>query len=369
MSLPKDQIDLPCPDLDAQLTVSPDVSSNQKHEHLPAQLPGNGSSEPTFTTFVLDQNPTILSSSKDQIDLPCPDLNAQLTVSPDVSSTQKRKCLPPQLFGIGSSKPKSIRIWLNRPQKPSSTFNFMDLAGELRNKIYAEALASGNISILLLSKKVYAEAKPLIYEFGVLKFGRDELYFGENSADLPTRIEGISPMPSDDELPLIQNVNIDIERGIVYRTYLSDSKLFWYPWALCAQEPTIMDTHVRGIMAPFMKSGSAASPRGTCEITLRNFDKLQRGKHLMNPLFIALKHFSNFQKVILVITADRTQGNWASWLERAWRLCMEELHGSLGPATWHPEEQDFDDSNHSNGYLVFHPRGSGTKVEGDMVVG
>ena len=69
-------------------------------------------------------------------------------------------------------------------------------------------------------------------------------------------------MPSDDELPLIQNVNIDIERDLIYRTYLSDAKLFWYPWALAAQEPSIMNTHVRGIMAPFMNSGSA-SPRGT----------------------------------------------------------------------------------------------------------
>ena len=369
MSSSKDQIDLPCLDLDAQITVAPDASSNQTHEHLPAQVLDIRISFDSLALFVPYQNPKTLSSSKDQIHLPCPDLPAQLTVLPDAPSIQKRKRLPAQLFEIGSSKPKSIRIWLNGSQKPSSTFNFMDLAGELRNKIYAEALASGNISILLLSKKVYAEAKPLIFEFGVLKLGRDELYFGENSADLPTRIEGISPMPSEEELPLIQNVNIDIERSLIYRSYLNDSKLFWYPWALAAQEPTIMDTHVRGMMAPFMKSGSAASPRGTCEITLRNFDKLQRGKHLMNPLFIALKHFSNFQKVILVITADRTQGNWASWLERAWRLCMEELHGSLGPSTWHPEEQDFDDSNHSNGYLVFHPRGSGTKVEGDMVVG
>ena len=89
------------------------------------------------------------------------------------------------------------------PQKPSKTFNLMALAGELRNKIYAEALASGNISILLLSKKVYAEAKLLVFEFGVLKLGRDELYFGENSADLPTQIDGISPMPTEEDLPLI----------------------------------------------------------------------------------------------------------------------------------------------------------------------
>ena len=85
----------------------------------------------------------------------------------------------------------------------------MALAGELRNKIYAEALASGNISILLLSKKGYAEAKPLIFEIYVLKLGRDELYFGENSTDLPTRIDGISPMPSEEDLPLIQNVAIN----------------------------------------------------------------------------------------------------------------------------------------------------------------
>ena len=64
-------------------------------------------------------------------------------------------------------------------------------------------------SILLLSKKVYAEAKPIIYKFGVLKLGRDERYFGGTSEDLPTRIEGITPMPSEDELPLIQNAAIN----------------------------------------------------------------------------------------------------------------------------------------------------------------
>ena len=352
MSSSKDQINLPCADHDAQLTVAPDASANQKHERLPAQLPGNGRLESTFTTSVLDQNPTIASSSKDQIYLPHPEPTAQLTVSPDAPSIQNRRSLPALFFEIGSTKLESIRLWLNGSQKPSTTFNLMALAGELRNKIYAEALASGNISILLLSKKVYAEAKPLIFEICVLKLGRDG-----------------SPMPSDEDLRLIQNVNIDIERGTIHRRHLSDSKVFWYPWALCAHEPTIVNTHVRGIMAPLMTNGRAASPRGTCEITLRNFDKVDRGRMLMNPLFIALKHFSNFQKVILVITADRTQDKWASWLERAWRLCREELDGSLGPATWHPEEQDFDDSSHSNGYLVFRPRGSGTKVEGDMVVG
>ena len=36
-------------------------------------------------------------------------------------------------------------------------------------------------------------------------------------------------------------------------------------------------------MAPFMNTASAA-PRGTCEVILRNFDKIQRGKYLMNPI-------------------------------------------------------------------------------------
>ena len=351
MSSSNDQMNLLCSDLDAQLAVTPDGSSNHKHEHLPARLPGNRSSESTSTTSVHDQNQTVASSSKDQIHLPHPEPTAKLTVSPDAPSTQNRKRLPAQLFEIGSAKLKSIRLWLNGSQKRNRTFNLMALPGELRNKVYAAALASGNISILLLSKKIYAEAKPLIFEICVLKLGRDG-----------------TPMPSIEDLQLIQNVNIDIERGTIHRRHLSDSKVFWYPWALCAHEPTIVNTHVRSIMAPLMASGGAASSRGTCEITLQNFDKVDRGRMLMNPLFIALNHFSNFQKVILVITADRTQEKWESWLERAWKLCREELDGSLGPATWYPDEQDFDDSSHSNGYLLFRPRGSGTKVEGDVVV-
>ena len=241
----------------------------------------------------------------------------------------------------------------------------MSLAGELRNKVYAEALASGTISILLLSKEIYAEAKPLIYKNCVLKLGRDQLYFGETFADAPTHIEGLSPMPTEEDLPLIQNINIDIERGLLYRTYLTDHRLFWN---CCApgEQPSLADVNVRGIMAPFMNTVSAA-PRGICEVILRNFDKIQRGKYLMSPVFYALKHFDNFKKVILVFTANRDRDDWVGWLDRARRLCIEELHGSLGQATWHVEVETFDDVSHSNGYLVFYPRGSGTKGEGELV--
>ena len=299
-----------------------------------------------------------MSSPKDQINLPCSDLNAHLIVSQDTSSTQSHEHLPAQLPDNGSSKPIPIRIWAKKPKKAISTFDFMSLAGELRNKVYAEALASGTISILLLSKAIYAEAKPLVYKVGVLKLGRDQLYFGETFEDAPTRIEGISPVPSEEELPLIQNVNIDIERGLLYRTYLNDTRLFWNCWA-SGEKPSLVDVQVRGIMAPFMNTASVA-PRGTCEVTLRNFDKIPRGKYLMNPVFFALKYFDNFHKVILIITANRDRDDWVGWLDRARRLCMEELHGSLGQATWHSEDETFDDVNHSNGYLVFHPRGSGT---------
>ena len=299
-----------------------------------------------------------MSSPKDQINLPYPDSNVHLAVSPDASSTQKHEHLPAQPSENGSSKPTPTRIWSKKPKKPISTFDFMSLAGELRNKVYAEALASGTISILLLSKEVYAEAKPLIYKVGVLKLGRDQLYFGETFEDAPTRIEGITPAPSKEELPLIQNINIDIERGLLYRTYLNDTRLFWNCWAP-GDKPPLVDTRVRGIMSPFMNTASLA-PRGTCEVILRNFDKLQRGKYLMNPVFYALKYFDNFEKVILVITANRDRDDWVGWLNRARKLCMEELHGSLGRATWHPEVETFDDVNHSNGYLVFRPRDSGT---------
>ena len=41
---PKDQIDLPCPDLDDQLTISPNLYSTQEYEDLLAQVLENGSS-------------------------------------------------------------------------------------------------------------------------------------------------------------------------------------------------------------------------------------------------------------------------------------------------------------------------------------
>lgn len=33
------------------------------------------------------------------------------------------------------------------------------------------------------------------------------------------------------QTPLIQNVNIDIEWALLYRTYLNDTRLFWNPRA------------------------------------------------------------------------------------------------------------------------------------------
>ena len=252
----------------------------------------------------------------------------------------------------GSSIPVLIRSWLKKPKKPSSTFDFMSLAGELRNKIYAEALASGTVSILVLSKEVYAEAKPIIYKVGVLKLGRG-------------RIEELSPAPSEEELPLIQNISMDIDQGLLYRSTLNDPNLSWYPWAALIT-PLMVDARLREMIGPFMKTASVG-PRGTCEVIIRDFDKLEHGKQQIKPVFSALKYLDHFNKVILTITANRGRNNWVGWLNEARESCMEELRGSLGRATWHAEDATFDDFNHSNGYLVFCPRGSGTKAEEELV--
>ena len=310
-----------------------------------------------------------MSSPNDQINIPCADSNPHLIGSPNASSTQENRYLP-GLLGcfvalftflktliLGSENGNSTPAFI-----PSSTFDLMSLAGELRNKIYAEALASGTISILLLSKEIYAEAKPIIYKVGVLKLGRDQVSFGENSFNAR-----LSPAFSEEKLSLIQNINIDIEQGLLYRSDLNDANLSWYSWAAVIT-PSMVNARLRGIMGPFMNPASVG-PRGTCEVILRDFDKLERGKQQIIPVFAALKYFANFNRVILTVTANRGRDNWVGWLDQARRVCMEELHGSLGPATWHPENETFDDANHSDGYLVFHPRGSGTKAEGELVRG
>ena len=262
-----------------------------------------------------------MSPFKDQTYLPCLDFNVHRRVSPDTA------------------------------QQTSSTFRFMSLAGELRNQIYARSLASGTTAILLISKSIYVEAKPILYKVGILKLGKDGMYFGRKVKDWPTHSEEISPVPSEKELPLIQNVTIDIDRSLLYRTFLNDTMLFWVSWAPHGEPPP---SHIRerGIMAPFMNTASVA-PRDTCQIVLRNFDKTKRGKFLMNPVLHALRYFDNFQNVILIITADQTR---EGWLDRARKYCVEELQGNLGRAAWHPEVETFDDVNHSDGYLMFHPR-------------
>ena len=263
-----------------------------------------------------------MSPFKDQTYLPCLDFNVHRRVSPDTA------------------------------QQTSSTFRFMSLAGELRNQIYARSLASGTTAILLVSKSIYVEAKPILYKVGILKLGKDGMYFGSKLDDWDWKIypRGIPPVPSEKELALIQNVTIDIDRTLLYRTFLNDTKLFWDSWAPREPSPSII--RERGIMAPFMNTASVA-PRDTCQIVLRNFDKTKRGKFLMSPVLHALRYFDNFQNVILIITADQTR---EGWLDRAREFCMEELQGNLGRAAWHSEVETFDDVNHSDGYLMFHPR-------------
>ena len=411
MSSSKDQINLPYHNSNAHLTGSPGASSTIKHEHLATQpengsspgasstikhehlvtQPENGSSPGASSTIKHEHlatqpengsSPGASSTIKHEHLVTQPENGSspgasstikheQLAAQPENGSspgnfsTQKHEHLATQPSEYGSSGPIPLRILSKNSKRPISNFDLMSMAGELRNKVYAAVLASGNISILLLSKKIYAEAKPLIYKNCVLKLGRDQLYFGETFADAPVQIEGLSPMPTKEALPLIQNINIDIERGRLYRTYLTDHRLFWSCWSP-GEEPSLVDVNVRGIMAPFMNTVSAA-PRGTCEVILRNFDKIERGTHLMKPVFYALKRSDNFKKVILVITANRDRDDWVGWLDRARRLCMEELHESLGQATWHAEVETFDDDSYSNGYLKFYPRGSGTKAEGQLV--
>lgn len=64
----------------------------------------------------------------------------------------------------------------------------MSLAGELRNQIYARSLASGTTAILLVSKSIYVEAKPILYKVGILKLGKDGMYFGRKLKDWPKHI-------------------------------------------------------------------------------------------------------------------------------------------------------------------------------------
>ena len=64
---------------------------------------------------------------------------------------------------------------------------------------------------------VTAAVDGLLDKVGILKLGKDGMYFGRIFNDWPTHTEGISPIPSERELPLIQNVTIDIDRSLFHR--------------------------------------------------------------------------------------------------------------------------------------------------------
>ena len=59
-----------------------------------------------------------------------------------------------------------------------------------------------------------------------------------------------------------------------------------------------------------MKESGAAvlgqfCPGDTCQVVLKDFDKIQRGKFLPSPILHALKYFDNFWNVVLINTANR----------------------------------------------------------------
>ena len=86
--------------------------------------------------------------------------------------------------------------------------------------------------------------------------GGDRIYLGENPEDAR-----LSPAPSEEELSLIQNINLDIEQGLLYRSDLNDANLSWYSWAADIT-PSMVDARLRGIMGPYMNTASVGS-RGT----------------------------------------------------------------------------------------------------------
>ena len=282
-------------------------------------------------------------SSKDQTHLPYPNFNVRRSRSPDTTLCTQRPTHSRAQYSENDTS--------ESPQHLRNIFPFMFLAGELRNPIYAESLGSRSITLLLLSKRTYAEAKPILYKVGVLKIGKEGMYFGKKSNFWPARIEKISPVPSEKDLPLVQNVIIDIDHSLLYRTFLDNITLFRDSWA---PRGRAKPSHLRerGIMAPFMNTASVA-PRDTCQIILRNFDQMNRGKISMSLVLHALKYFDNFKNVTLKIIASQVRDGW---LDRAQEYCIEELHGNLGVATWHSEDETLKDINRSDGYLMFHPR-------------
>ena len=296
-----------------------------------------------------------MSPLQDRTYLSYPAFNIHLTVPPDtMSSTQGHIPLHSQHSENDSSAWSSKIVCVEGSDLPSTIFPFMSLAGELRNQIYAESLASGTITLLLLSKETYVEAKPLLYKVGILKLGKDGLYFGRKFEHPTTRTWRIPPVPSEDDLPLIQNVTFDIAFNPLYSAYLNDTRLFWDSWAPHGRPQPAQSAHVRerGIMAPFMNTASIAT-RDTCQVILRGFDMGKRGTILMTLVLHVLRYFDNFKKVIVIIAVDHTG---EAWFYRARRYCEKQLQGYLSEYAWHPDFEAFDDGSHSDGYLEFHPR-------------
>ena len=118
----------------------------------------------------------------------------------------------------------------------------------------------------------YAEAKPILYKVGVLKIGKEGMYFGTISNLWPAQIEKISPITP------IQNVIIDIDHSLLYRTFLDDITLFLDSWAPRGRAKPV-HLRERGTMAPFMSTASVA-PRDTCQNTLDSSRMTDRASSL-----------------------------------------------------------------------------------------
>ena len=109
-----------------------------------------------------------------------------------------------QLMSSGNHRPSERETILSAASEPPKSCGFLSIARELRDMIYSELIASGNIAILRVSKQVHDEAKDRLYKQGICR-----LRFCYN--DSSDRVDALNP--PDSPLDDVQNFNLKIYMG------------------------------------------------------------------------------------------------------------------------------------------------------------
>ena len=215
-------------------------------------------------------------------------------------------------------------------------FRLLDLPTELVDVVYEYAIASGDIAILRISRRVHSEAMKFLYQTAYLHIHYEEPFSEKPRRNVTAPITA-TPITarhiSIADMQLVQNLDICVDFDVDFLGLLA-----------CLDEP----------LASF--SGTNAPPRKTCFLRIKNFEHIIHQPRVSQILH-DMKGLVNFQTLYVIASTRHVEefiqvGRYVVQRMRnaeVYEMAKERLEATLGPSIW-------SDSNTEAGkYLEFHP--------------